>query len=407
MIKKTIFALTTVCLSFVLSLIALELSVQLLGRIYAWESKTPQVYELSLFEKPLLPKRDSPYSLPTSIKDYTLTAKVKKHRVQGETKNREAYAEDYFIFEASGLHHPRPEHRSRAFVTAAESGEVVYDVHYTIDKYGRRVTPSPEGQQSDSFLALLGDSYVFGEGVEDNETLPAYIAKHAHKTKVYNMGFHGYAPNALLARSLVTPEFFQGISQEKGIGVYLFDSGDMARTIGSMGLISRWGGDLPEFEFGKQGPVYLGSFEQVYKTQIEFYQWVSKLETIQVLGIDWPTVYLPSHFEKVGTTIEALKDEFIKATNAQDFIVVLLREFENSNRLHHKIMDQLDKRKIKYLDYTQVDVSQISHLPLYIDYEGHPRPLFYKLLGRILVNDLEYLFDGELRSKRPSQHLRD
>jgi len=299
-----------------------------------------------------------------------------------------AYAADYFIFDRTGLHSPRPDHQSRAIVKTAKDGKIVYDVTYTIDKHGRRVTPHANEQERDFFVALLGDSYVFGEGVEDSETLPSYMAKQTEKSQFYNMGFHGYGPNSLLARSLWSREFFQGIMQADGIGIYLFDSGDIPRTIGPMSLISRWGGDLSEFEFDGNIPIYLGSFKQNYQEQINFYKWFSDLDTVEVLGVDWPIFYLPSHFEKVGNTIEALKNEFINATDAQDFIVVVLREKQKSNWVHHKIMDQLDKRKIKYLDYTSFDVSKISRLPLYIDYEGHPRPLFYEILSKILVNDL-------------------
>lgn len=387
--KKKVFALTTVFLSLFLSLLVLEVSVKLLRLVFQWDSKTPRMYDLSFPSDRLLPKRESLYSLQTTMDKYVTKGGVRNERILGDVDQTHAFGEKYIILDDSGLYYPRPDQSSRAYVTELEGGRIVYDVTYTIDEYGRRVTPHVEKENRDFFVALMGDSYVFGEGVENDETLPSYMAQQTQKTMFYNMGFHGYGPNSLLARALKKPEFFQGIIQSRGIGAYLFDPSDIARTIGTMSLISDWGRDLSEFTFEEQGPVFQGSFGQNYKNQIRFYKWFSELDTVQVLGLDWPMFYLPSHFEKVGDTIEALKNEFMRVTNARDFIVIIIREFDSSNRVYHKMMDHLDQRGINYLDYTQSDISQISQLPLYIDYEGHPRPHFYKIFSKILVNDLE------------------
>jgi hypothetical protein len=76
-----------------------------------------------------------------------------------------------------------------------------YDVVYTISDQGVRVTRgNPDG---DTWL-FTGCSMMFGEGVNDDETLPAYFsAALDHRANVVNLGFHGYGPHQML-RSLET-----------------------------------------------------------------------------------------------------------------------------------------------------------------------------------------------------------
>lgn len=77
------------------------------------------------------------------------------------------------------------------------TGDVVYDVTYTIGPDRLRVTPdNPVGPYRVNFL---GCSYTFGEGLQDNETLPYAFAALARDVHVVNYGFHGYGAHQALA----------------------------------------------------------------------------------------------------------------------------------------------------------------------------------------------------------------
>jgi hypothetical protein len=79
--------------------------------------------------------------------------------------------------------------------------QLVYDVAYTISEKGVRVTKGNPGGETWLFM---GDSNMFGEGVNDDETLPAYFSADLdYRANVVNLGFHGYGPQQML-RSLET-----------------------------------------------------------------------------------------------------------------------------------------------------------------------------------------------------------
>lgn len=80
--------------------------------------------------------------------------------------------------------------------TDPRSGTVIYDVAYTIDESLLRRTVSSE---SGPTIAFFGDSFTFGEGVDDDETMPQSFADLTERRfHVLNLGFPGYGPNQAL-----------------------------------------------------------------------------------------------------------------------------------------------------------------------------------------------------------------
>lgn len=79
-------------------------------------------------------------------------------------------------------------------------GEALYNATYTIDDLGLRQTKSPlaDGVQNASLALFFGDSFMFGEGVQDDETLPAQFVAQSNGTfQGMNFGFHGYGPQQM------------------------------------------------------------------------------------------------------------------------------------------------------------------------------------------------------------------
>ncbi|HYC63640.1 MAG TPA: hypothetical protein VEC14_02825, partial [Reyranellaceae bacterium] len=81
--------------------------------------------------------------------------------------------------------------------SASFAGKPVYRVTYTIDQHGARATPTAAAG-ADTYL-FLGDSFVFGEGLEDDQSLAAQFARaRGFKVRTANLAFSGYGPNHLV-----------------------------------------------------------------------------------------------------------------------------------------------------------------------------------------------------------------
>jgi hypothetical protein len=80
--------------------------------------------------------------------------------------------------------------------------EPLYQVSYTINTDGLRVaTPSGvDPSPTKPCLAFFGDSFMFGEGMPDEDTMPYQVWKKLKGTyRIVNFGFLGYGPHQMLA----------------------------------------------------------------------------------------------------------------------------------------------------------------------------------------------------------------
>jgi len=79
-------------------------------------------------------------------------------------------------------------------------GREVYQVDYTFDTAGRRVTPPERVHPAVGTVLAFGGSFTFGEGVSDAETMPWRVAElTGRRWRVVNLGFQGWGPQQMTA----------------------------------------------------------------------------------------------------------------------------------------------------------------------------------------------------------------
>lgn len=79
----------------------------------------------------------------------------------------------------------------------APDGKAIYDVVYTIGEDGFRKSHSVVSPKKR--INFFGCSFMFGEGLNDDETLPFFVGKRMPNTYIKNYGFHGFGPHQTLA----------------------------------------------------------------------------------------------------------------------------------------------------------------------------------------------------------------
>ena len=79
----------------------------------------------------------------------------------------------------------------------SEVGDTVYDVVYSIGEDRFRITPQ-RNHAAQIHINFFGCSYTFGEGLNDNETLPYFIHFLDNHISVKNYGMHGYGVHQAL-----------------------------------------------------------------------------------------------------------------------------------------------------------------------------------------------------------------
>jgi hypothetical protein len=122
-----------------------------------------------------------------------------------------------------------PEHAGRFHAEKRDpkTGSEIYLADYTIDANLLRQTISSE--KGPAFV-FFGDSFTFGLGVNDSDTLPQIFADLLdHKQRVLNLGFGGYGPQQVL-REMETDLFDHLIGAQPWLFVFMTFAGHAERT---------------------------------------------------------------------------------------------------------------------------------------------------------------------------------
>ena len=122
-----------------------------------------------------------------------------------------------------------PEHPGRfhAEKRNPKTGAVIYIVDYTIDANLLRQTVSSEKGPA---IAFFGNSFTFGLGVNDADTLPQLFANLLGRNKrVLNLGFGGYGPQQVL-RELETGLFDPLIGSRPQLFIFMTAAWHAERT---------------------------------------------------------------------------------------------------------------------------------------------------------------------------------
>lgn len=138
-----------------------------------------------------------------------------------------------------GYYAPSP-NRVYKSVERTADGKLVYDIEYQIDEFSRRFVHSSDPKASYA-LALLGCSFVYGEGVDNSESLPFYLHQYVPQANVYNLGFHGNSIANFLyqVQEIKDHPFYKDIVGKKRIAIYVFQDFHLDRFFGTTRLFKQ------------------------------------------------------------------------------------------------------------------------------------------------------------------------
>jgi lysophospholipase L1-like esterase len=129
-------------------------------------------------------------------------------------------------------------------------GKVIYDIDYTIDAAGlRRTLSAPSGRT----IAFFGDSFTFGEGVRDEDTLPqAFADIGRRRLHVLNFGFPGYGPQQFLRE--IETGLYDNLLTNAAVFVFQTSAWHAERSSCLADFVIR----APRYELRAGEPVYTG-----------------------------------------------------------------------------------------------------------------------------------------------------
>lgn len=265
-------------------------------------------------------------------------------------------------------------------------GEIVYDVAYNIDEhYARKTSSSARTAPATKDLYFFGGSFVFGEGVEDDETLPSIVARAAPDWRVTNFGFPGHGPAQMLQR-LESDAPLQDVAGADAMLVYVFIPGHVRRVIGSMRVATSWGRDFPRYALNAEDElVRLGNFSDSRPFISKAYAFLSRERILSYYNVDFPSRIGPKHLSLTTRVIADSRERFLARFGSDEFYVVLYPSNPRDEFPAQDLIPYLDAVDVSYFDYTDLfDDGEGYWLP----HDEHPTALAHEALGARLVRDL-------------------
>ncbi len=177
-----------------------------------------------------------------------------KQKIKGKQDVKKYHQKNYSVTHDLLGYAPRKNNRSKSFKKV--DGKIVYNVVYTTDKDGLRVSPNVN-ENVEKCILFFGGSYTYGEGVKDEESLPSQVGIKRTDYKIYNFGFHGYGPHQMMAA--LRHEIVDSIVKyEPAYIIYQAIPAHIMRVAGK----NIWSTHDPKYIVRGDGLVYDGHFDK-------------------------------------------------------------------------------------------------------------------------------------------------
>jgi hypothetical protein len=266
--------------------------------------------------------------------------------------------------------------------------ELIFDVVYTIDGNGLRKSPPYQSDKDPGSILFFGDSFTFGEGVKDEETLPYLTGvKTRGKYHIYNFGFRGYGTHQML--SAIEHGLIEKVVKEPPkFVIYQANFYAIGRAAGLR--VVEWDDYGPKYILKENGDVvYAGHFNKEDQAVDEpIISGLNKSRTLRRLflkrkgynqgQVDLFIGIVDKSRKLIETRYPGCEFHVLLFDNPRqgnnDYVI---KEFNNMGIRLHGV------REI----YKNIPAS-FEHLPLTIKYDGHPSPAAYDILSDYVVDKI-------------------
>lgn len=266
----------------------------------------------------------------------------------------------------------------------------IFEATYTSDALARRVTPVEPGERH-HFAVVLGASFVFGQGCDNNQTLPYYIGSLAPDYKPYNYGCMAHSVSQVL-RKIQLRDLRSEISEHSGVFIYVFIADHIRWNYGYIKHLWSW--DYPDYRLNEEGLAYAGTMIKTRPFSYLFRPLLLRSPTVRFFNIGAPPPPSDSDYA-LNTEMLAALGRLTKDAFPESEFYVLLHPLifrDRYDRGQEPVFDEMERRLrargvnvLRYGDEMYKKDQAGGHLA-YDD--GHPRPRLHEITARRLVLDL-------------------
>lgn len=271
-----------------------------------------------------------------------------------------------------------------------------YKAVYTINENGLRKTPAVQTTSSTKSLVFFGDSFVFGECLNDSEVMPNILQESLGSAyKVYNFGYFGYGTHQMLA-AIEHHMVDTIIKFPPKIFIYSAIPDHVNRILGF--TYYDFHGPKYVYDVKTNSPVYLGHFDD---NKFKYYQnvflndfshfsnlFVDGVRNSKIVSLFRKTTADTTDIKLFAAVVSKSKQLLLQRYPGSEFHVLfwdyndklqkaMIRELRENNIQTHLVSDYI-------LDYYP-NMKSYQFLP---PYEEHPNYKINKLIASCIRYDI-------------------
>ena len=264
--------------------------------------------------------------------------------------------------------------------------ELCFDVVYTIDSNGLRISPPYNPRETLGSILYFGDSFAFGEGVKDEETLEYRTGiRTGGKYHVYNFAYRGYGTHQML--SAVEHGMVESIVKEPlKFVIYQANFYQIGRAAGLR--VVEWDIYGPKYILNENGEVvYDGHFN---KEKLPFAEYLKMCKTLNKM-VSRHKGYSKKQVDLFLGIVDKSRNLLETHYPGCEFHVILWDNPKQGNNA--EVIERLKKPGIRlhlirdiYKQYQSV--LNFNKSQLIIKYDRHPSPFAHDIISDYVVNKI-------------------
>ncbi len=230
-----------------------------------------------------------------------------------------------------------------------KDNDTVFNVKYSIDKNCLRITPDHKPERN-KYALFFGCSLAFGQGLNNDETLPYQFQVESDEYNSYNFAYSGYGTNHMLAR-LQYQNLSENVAEKDGAAFYIFFWDHIYRSIGSMNHYCDWMSSAPYFAFEGDQLIRKRKFKDGRYFTSKFYELVYQTNIVKKFKIGFPTKLNEHHYDLVTEMILESKKTYEKQFGNDRFYLVFYPSYVNyTTEQLNQFKAMLKSKNIDFID---------------------------------------------------------
>ena len=247
---------------------------------------------------------------------------------------------------------------------------LIKENNYLINEYGHRKTVGTNSDATNCII-FFGGSIVFGQSLNDDETLPYYVSKlYNDEAQVFNYAFNGYGPHQFLSK--IENNHISEIKECKEISlIYFYINDHIGRVAGKRS----WGDKSPRYIYDEENITQNNFFSSYpYKLIMKFRKNIRNSKIISIFyNIEKTNKKDQILLVKI---LKKIEEEFNNLYPSNNFYYIVW----NKEKLDLQIVNNFFKaKKTLYINDLNIPkVYQSNNIPG----DNHPKKEFNELLAK-------------------------